>query len=168
MQPLRCALVVQPLIIAPGNAKRGTGNLGTRTSVQIVECSTAQKTWTESATVLDVQTAKTHGVLYEVCSHRIEHGRLCCYSLMRQTDSIVPCSVSKSMNLHSDASLQWFPEQHCSSVLPLQGCVPSGVSIVGVYAPALAPVFLVLQALLLGDGAISAQAITCYFPSTLA
>ena len=85
-----------------------------------------------------------------------------------QTDSIVPCSVSKSMNLHSDASLQWFPEQHCSSVLPIQGCVPSGVSIVGVYAPALAPVFLVLQALLLGDGAISAQAITCYFPSTLA
>ena len=77
MQPLRCALVVQPLIIAAGNAKRGTGNLGTRTSVPNVECSTAQKTWTESATVLDVQTARTHGVLCEVCSHRIEHGRLC-------------------------------------------------------------------------------------------
>ena len=103
-------------------------------------------------------------VCTKFCSHRIEHGRLCCYSLMRQTDSIVPCSLSKSMNLHSHASLQWFPEQHCSSVLPLQGCV----SIVGVYAPALAPVFLVLQALLLGDGAISAQAITWYFPSTLA
>ena len=37
----------------------------------------------------------------------------------QQTDSIVPCSVSKSMKLHSYALLQRFPEQHCSSVLPL-------------------------------------------------